>query len=323
MLQQMLTPYLIERAFYRLENNLIDNNKVMSYYLPKFETARKRLPSCLDCLSAHISIYGNKFMPFTLLQDAEIIPLNPFKKMFHSRNGITPYHLGFMLEKKGWKKFKKSMGIENWAAGVYYGKAFFNGFSFLPELADLGMIFLGNYSGRDNFEIVEHECLHSCLDKHSAGFSYVSDMHYSPELEFHQMAYIMEARMMNELIAYQDDFRNPFRAWEIKMTLKSKYVDRQVKRVEDIYDEKSTLSIRIKHYMRERISQDVKHLSTIVKNLPRRIRTPLLFGMGPTKEEIQNGCLKSSLDDIIIWSSMVQDYDLMQKAKTILNAKGY
>ncbi|MFH0798029.1 MAG: hypothetical protein V1906_01315 [Candidatus Woesearchaeota archaeon] len=319
----MLTPYLIERAFYRLENNLINNDEVKSYYAPKFEMARKNLPDCLDSLSIHLSLYGKEFMPFELLQKASFIPLNPFKKQFNLRNGVIPYPLGLVLEKNDWKKFKKFMGVEKWAAGLYYGKLFFNRFNLVPELASLGMIFLGNYSGRDKFEIVEHECLHSCFEKHSAGLSFVSDMHYSPDLEFHQIAYIMEARMMNELIAYQDNFRNFFETWGIKGTLKGRYIDRHVKLLKGMYDKKATLPIRLRHYMHERISRDVKHLSTIVKALPRRIRTPLLLGMGPTSGEIQMQNLKSSLDDIIIWSSMVQDYGLMQKAKTILNAKGY
>ena len=206
---------------------------------------------------------------------------------------------------------------------MYYGSDFFNSFPSVPELRDIGMIFMGNYSGRERFDIVEHECLHSCLDKHASGLSALTDLHCSSDLDFHQLAYILEARIMNELIAYQDSFGDFLDAWSINRTLKGKYVDRQIKRIKEMFDEDITLPARLRHYMRDRISKDMKHMATIVKALPRRVRTPLLFGMGPTKEEMEKENLKSAIDDIVIWSYLVQEPEYMQKAKTILKAKGY
>lgn len=319
----MLTPYLIDRAFYRLENNLIDNDEVRSYYAPKFEAATKSLPDYLELLSAYISLYGNRLLPFALLEGAKPLPADPFIERFYSRNNMAPYPLGFIFEKRDWKKFKKFMAIEKWAAGIYYGKSLFNGFSLVPELSSMGMIFMGNYSEKENLGILEHECLHSCLNKHSAGLSLINDLHYSPDLEFHHLAYIMESRMMNELIAYQDSFGVFIYYWDVKGTLKGNYVDRQIKYIEGMYGENTTLPVRLKHYMRERISKEAKYFKTIVKSLPRHIRTPLLFGMGPTKEEVEKESLKSSLDDIIIWSFLVQKPEYMEKAKSILKAKGY
>ncbi|MEK6816733.1 MAG: hypothetical protein AABY09_03905, partial [Nanoarchaeota archaeon] len=205
----------------------------------------------------------------------------------------------------------------------YSGNFFANMKSFL-EMKGLGLIMMGEYSDADNIDIIEHECLHSSLHKHSESVSAIGDMlPYSPDYEFHHLAYILEARIMNELIAFQDDFSSFLDCWSTKRTLRSKYVNRQIKVIENMYTEKISLPRRLKRYIRDRINNDAKYLGQIVKTLPRHARTPLLFGMGPTKEESDKEGLKSCLDDIILWSFLVQDSSHMQKAKTILNAKGY
>lgn len=319
----MLTPYRIERAFYRLENNLIDNNEVRAYYWPKFESARKILPDSLDSLCGQLNIYSKKYLTAGLLRRGKLLPTEHFAEYFIARNGMTPYPLGLVFEMRDWKKFKKLSGLEKWAGGVYYSNNFFVNMNYLPEMKELGLILMGEYSGTENTSIIEHECIHSLLNKNSGSLSSIGDMPYMQDYEFHHLAYILEARIMNELIAFQDDFSSIMTYWNTKSTIRSKYLNRQIEVIEKMHAEKNSLPRRLKRYMRDRINNDTKYLGLIVKNLPRHIRMPLLFGMGPTKAEMERDGLKSSLDDIILWSYLIQDPNHLEKAKTILNAKGY
>jgi hypothetical protein len=322
----MASQYRSERVIYYLEQNLRDFNEVEEEYQEIYNETFDyiisniaELPEVMDDIDEYHNFQQDTFDKAILLDFVN------FSKGFKRDYNFLPLSPTLMFDKT-WNNLVCALDYEkDDIYGIYFNSSLFkiNSFSiFCQNLSKTGIIFMKNPNNEKGLiRILEHELLHSAIEKYSLSFQALKSIPYSSDYEHYVNAHKTEIKILEELIANQR-----YLVEDIKYSIKfmnNYYLLEYIKDMKENFKENHSEIDRVKNYIISRVNVDTKNLVKIFEDYPSHIITPILISVGPTVENIKNLQTTSPFDDFITWSEILGNHKIYKKAKDILKSKGY
>lgn len=324
----MVSTYRTERVIYCLEQNLKNFNEVREEYQESFNESYNHilnhideLPEVMDDIDEDHNFDTNTF------DEAKLLDFINFSKNFRDDYNFLPLSPALMFDKT-WDNFLSAIDFYGTGVtGIYFNQFIFEIKSFsimCQNLSKTGIIFLKQFKDDQiQIENLEHELLHSALDKYSSSFNNVKLIPYSPDNGFYVNANKTESSILEELIAGQGNLLKDTDG-SISLLQGENYLANYIQDIQEHFGDENNLEInRIKDYIISRLSSDTECLVKLFLDFPSHIINPILFSVGSTSQMVDNLEIISPFNDFITWSEILENHKIYKKAKDILKSKGY